>query len=47
MLDKDEQQRLQDPALIRFRAVNGQDTYEEIVSYNQVMNHLDQEDGAD
>ena len=47
MLDKDDQQRLQDPAIIRFRAVNGQETYEEIVSYNQLMNHLDQEDGTD
>jgi hypothetical protein len=45
ILNQDDEERLQDPLLIRFRAINGQDTYEEIVSYNQVLNHLDDDDG--
>ena len=36
-LDQDEQERMSHPANIKFRAVNGDDSYEEIVSYNQIM----------
>ena len=34
-LDQDEQERVSHPANIKFRAVNGDNSYEEIVSYNQ------------
>jgi len=45
ILDQEEEERLRDPLLMRFRAINGQDTYEEVVTYNQLLGHLDDNDG--
>ena len=47
ILDKDDDDRVRNPLITKFRAVNGQDTYEEIVTYNQLMDHLDNEDGEE
>jgi hypothetical protein len=47
VLDQDEEERLQDPLITKFRATNGQQTYEEIVTYNQLLNHLDDDDGKE
>lgn len=47
ILENEEAGRLQDPATIKFKAVNGQETYEEVVSYNQLLDHLDSDDGDD
>jgi hypothetical protein len=33
--------------LLKFKAVNSNETYEEVVTYNQIMYHLDKEDGDD
>ena len=40
VLEDDEDERLKDPTLIKFKAVDGQDTYEEIIAYNQLMGYL-------
>ena len=47
VLDQEEQERMSHPATLKFRAVNGDDSYAEIVSYNQIMDHLTDEDGED
>jgi hypothetical protein len=47
VLDQEEQERMSHPATIKFRVVNDDDSYEEIVSYNQIMDHLTDEDGED
>ena len=47
ILEQDEQERLQDPLTTRFKAVNGQESYEEIVTYNQLLDHLDNTDGEE
>ena len=46
-LDQDEQERVSHPANIKFHAVNGDNSYEEIVSYNQIIDHLTDDDGED
>ena len=45
VLEDEEDVRLKDPTLIKFKAVNGQDTYEEIIAYNQLMGYLEDKDG--
>jgi len=47
ILDRDDDDRMQSPLITKFRAVNGQDTYEEVVTYNQLIDHLDNDDGQD
>ena len=46
-LDQNEQERISHPANIKFRAVNGDNSYEEIVSYNQIIDHLTDEEHID
>ena len=46
-LDQNEQERVSHPANIKFRAVNGDNSYEKIVSYNQIIDHLTDDDGED
>jgi hypothetical protein len=36
-----------DPTMIQFRSTNDQETYEEIVTYRQILDKLDHEDGAE
>ena len=46
-INNDEHNRMQDPAVVLFRATNSDETYEETVSYNQVLQHLEDDDGND
>ena len=47
ILDQDDRLRMLHPATVKFRAVNGDNSYEEVVSYNQIMDHLADDDGED
>jgi hypothetical protein len=46
-LDEHDANIANDPTMIRFRATNDQETYEEIVTYRQILDKLDYEDGAE
>ena len=46
-LDEHDANIANDPTMIRFRATNDQETYEEIVTYRQILDKLDHEDGVE
>jgi hypothetical protein len=46
-LDEHDADIANDPTMIRFRATNDQETYEEIMTYQQILDKLDNEDGAE
>jgi hypothetical protein len=47
LLNDDERDLHSHPTVLRFRSSNGDETYEEIISYNQLMDHLEEDDGED
>jgi hypothetical protein len=47
-IEEDEDDRRAHPTVLEFLSRNGEDTYEEVVSYNQILDHLeDDDDGED
>lgn len=46
-LDHFDQQLNQNPAVVKFRAVNGDKSLEEIITYNQILDKIETDDGDD
>ena len=46
-LQQDENDLMNDPSMVRFRAVNDANTYEETLAYRQILEKLEAADGAD